>query len=88
MKSMYIVYRHSRQTGYIQIELRRFIYKRDALESAANSWNYRSPTYVMSCETKQITYILPRGRSSCHVCGNQLDGKKHCLQCNALHHYV
>jgi hypothetical protein len=34
------------------------------------------------------TYILPRGSSSCHVCGNQLDGKKHCSLCNAYHIYT
>ena len=86
----YIVCRHpryySKQTG--RIEIADYCNKKDALIVASNLWQIGKPAYVLSCKTKLLTYILPRGRSSCCVCGNQLDGKKHCSLCNALHYYT
>lgn len=36
----------------------------------------------------RIRYDLPRDKSSCRVCGNELNGKKHCDLCGAYHNYL
>jgi hypothetical protein len=86
----YIVCRHTRyfarQAG--RIEIASYDNKKAALTAASNLWKLGTPSYVYSCKTNQLTYILPRDRCSCHVCGNELEGKKHCPLCNALHYYT
>ena len=42
---------------------------------------------VVSRKTGQITRILSEDRSSCVLCGNELEGKKHCPLCGTLHAY-
>lgn len=65
-----------------------FHFKSDAIASAVGIVNSGTNAYVLSTRTDQITYILHRSRTSCRVCGNELEGKKHCALCGALHHYA
>lgn len=42
---------------------------------------------VINLRTNQATHILPSHKSSCRVCGNELEGKLHCSYCKSLHSY-
>jgi rubrerythrin len=89
--SKYIVCRHPRhydRKTQFHIEIIDYPTKKEALTAASNLWQISIPAYVLNSKTEQITYILPRDKSSCRVCGNQLDGKLHCPLCKALHHYT
>lgn len=74
--------------------------KRTNYKVAANGYTYKlhykttalavASTFggvVENLRTGQNTHILPKGSCSCNVCGNELQGKKHCPLCNTLHYY-
>lgn len=65
--------------------------KRHAVEAARTIVEFNGTTqstYVQSARTGQRTYILPKDRSSCNICGNELEGKLHCPLCGNLHSYL
>jgi rubrerythrin len=63
-------------------------YKKDAISYALELTGHGRFAYVKNRRTGQITYILHRSRTSCRVCGNELEGKKHCPLCGTLHYYA
>ena len=73
---------------------RGFAYKGDAITHAREICDFLVKTtstrwvQVKNCRTGQITHMLHRSRSSCRVCGNELEGKQHCPLCGALHSYM
>lgn len=73
---------------------RSFHYKKDAVAYARTLCNsfegakIRKWPTVENSRTKQKTHMLSSDRSSCSVCGNELEGKLHCPLCGALHSYL
>jgi len=65
-----------------------FHYKSDAIKFAGDRVKQGHPAHIVSKRTGQITYMLHRDFSCCVVCGNELEGKKHCPLCGRLHVYL
>lgn len=64
-----------------------FHYKDDAIALACSAVDMGRRAKVKNVRTGQVTHMLARERCSCTVCGNELQGKKHCPLCGALHYY-
>lgn len=63
-------------------------HKKSAISYALELMSHGRFAYVQNRRTKQITYILHPDRCSCSKCGNELEGRKHCPLCGALHYYA
>jgi len=79
MKRYEVIVGPQAESGY------RFYLKKDAIEFAAK---YNGFAYIKNRQTNQITRLLPRDKCNCQVCGNELNGKKHCSFCGQLHYYL
>jgi hypothetical protein len=74
---------------------RGFHYKGDALDLARQvcdkleSLHQKREDYlwcqIVNLRTGRPIHLLPSTRSSCRVCGNELEGKIHCPLCGAEH---
>jgi hypothetical protein len=68
--------------------IRGFHYKVEAIAYAIPLMGHGNDPVITSTRTGRLTYLLPRDKQSCRVCGNELNGKKHCSFCGGLHHYL
>lgn len=68
-----------------------FALKSDAIALAKEYrkcvWYDDATIYIRSERHGKRTYMLPRHRCACVLCGEQLNGKNHCPLCNANHYY-
>ena len=88
---------HARELGYQATYFPRdFHYKKDAIELAKEVCGkiVKRPVVgtfwcqIVNLRTGKALHMLPRSKTSCRVCGNQLEGKIHCPLCNAVHYYL
>lgn len=77
-----------------------FHYKRDAIAHAIallNICNWSQPLSIhvileapqdVNVSSKIKTFILHPSKTSCVICGNELEGNKQCPLCGALHYHA
>ena len=67
---------------------RGFHYKEDAISHAKEMVGAGKASYVRCIRTGVNTFMLPKSQTKCTRCGNELEGKQHCLLCKSRHHYL
>lgn len=50
-------------------------------------WN-NIKVFIKNMKNGQLTHLLHRSRTSCRVCGCELNGRKSCPLCGAKHVYL
>lgn len=93
---LFQLHAYARELGYHPAYfLRSFHYRSNAIELANEvcSRIEKRPVVgtfwcqVVNLRTGKAIHMLPKNKSKCRACGNELEGKIHCPLCNAAHYY-